>query len=161
MEQFDLGWLVGIFEGEGCFWTAEVGSICASVTNTDKIMLRRFQKLIGCGTIYTQTPNRNVARKPVYVWRVARIDEVHFVANLLYPHLSIRRRTQARKVLARQYKRNPRVCAKGHVKSDDNLYVTKSGKRLCLKCKRAAGRAVAHRRKDAHAAYMREWRARP
>lgn len=96
-DDFEFGWAVGIYEGEGCASTYH-GSTSVSVGQRDDWLLSKFVELFG-GRIY-RTPN-SVSR-----WQVGGELARNFLI-LVYPHLSPRRQAQARKAMNTRVDRLP------------------------------------------------------
>lgn len=94
LTDFELGWIVGMIEGEG-----HIGinghQARITVVSTDKPNLRRIQKSLGCGKIYPRKVRPGW--KPSWGWTVYISSDVKAVVEILYPHLSARRRRQCRK----------------------------------------------------------------
>ena len=101
MTRFQLGWVVGILEGEGCFHTQKRGArwrCRISVTNTDQTLLKQLEVLLEAGRIYGPYGPYKAQRKPFYVYQVCRRDDLQRVLGLIYPHLSGTRKAQIRRM---------------------------------------------------------------
>ena len=87
-------WAAGLFEGEG----SVVARGGLSLGMTDEDVVRRFQSVIGLGTVGLSAKQRQHYTgkygKPFWHWRVNHRDDIIAVAELLYPHLGVRRRQQ-------------------------------------------------------------------
>ncbi|MGH2949332.1 MAG: hypothetical protein ACRDPC_24270 [Solirubrobacteraceae bacterium] len=105
LSDFDLGWAVGMIEGEGHIsatkrkdrargWRVTIG-----VSSNDRTILTRLQGLFG-GGIYRHSTNNSLANEPGYAWQISAIREVQTILQLVYPHLSDRRKAQADRALA-------------------------------------------------------------
>jgi hypothetical protein len=99
MDDIELGWCAGFFEGEGNFeHSLDRRRVC--VTNCDLESLERFQKRMGVGTIHgPYGTEKNPTWKPRYQWRVSYWLDVKSVIEMLWPLLSQRRQDQAQVLL--------------------------------------------------------------
>jgi hypothetical protein len=72
----DLAWAAGLFEGEGYVEHRPNG--CGRTTRglglamTDLDVVERFQKVVGVGAV--RGPYTNRRNKPLYVWKVWRVN---------------------------------------------------------------------------------------
>lgn len=97
----DLAWAAGFFEGEGCVRAAQdkqnkslwEGRTYFDVSQSDREMLDRFQRIFGCGKVYGPYSKPN--RLPYYRFFVVNFEQVQMLVILLWPWLSQRRRAQA------------------------------------------------------------------
>lgn len=102
MTNFELGWLVGIIEGEGCFTTSTNKQGIyprIEVTSTDTFVVQRCFNLAG-GHIngpYPQTGR--FGNKEVWRWRLSTKAECVTLIELILPHLSERRAERARQII--------------------------------------------------------------
>ena len=100
VNQYDLGWLVAFYEGEGSVWAGRSGSGVGSmqfrlhVTQKDPEPLRHFGSLVQCGR-FAKASGKN----PCANWIISGREGV-VVAMLLRPHLSLRRQLQLDKAIA-------------------------------------------------------------
>lgn len=109
MDDFGLGWLVGILEGEGTFTvnkTTKGGKVYVypqvAVNSTDEEVPRKLLEITGLGTVcgpfyYKDKPNW----KPRWLWTI-RGKAATEVMDMAYPHLSSRRQQQIRKSLGQK-----------------------------------------------------------
>lgn len=98
-DPFELGWAVGIVEGEGCIG-AYGNPKCPKVmvSSSDLGVVRRIKQTFGCGAIYTNNGVGNgLTKKQMYQWTTTRMADGIAVAEILYPYLSARRRAQVRR----------------------------------------------------------------
>lgn len=109
MNDFDLGWLVGILEGEGAF-VASVDkrrpttvNVKIQVEMTDKDMIDRIQFLLPHGRVWESNyPSKKLAfpnAKDSWRWCISRKDTVKELISIIYPHMSVRRKVQLDKLL--------------------------------------------------------------
>jgi len=104
LSDFDFGWLIGIVEGEGCFYCKDSkiklsdGYYCYplggfSLMGTDFDVMERFSKLI---RIDLRGPYYKLSKKErKLVWSVQVTgNRAVAIMNVLKPHLSQRRQEQ-------------------------------------------------------------------
>ena len=97
VNDIELGWLAGVFEGEGCLSLARtygkrIDRWWAGVVMSDEDVMHRFHQLIGVGTItgpYTRT-NRPTD-KPLWKWQIAAQEDVLNFCALMQPYMGERR----------------------------------------------------------------------
>lgn len=108
MQPFDLGWLVGILEGEGAFVVSYdprrkgTYNVKIQVEMTDKDMIDRIQMLYPGRVWESNYPSKLKAfpnAKPSWRWAISRKDQTKELATLIYPYMSDRRKIQLDKVL--------------------------------------------------------------
>lgn len=109
LSPFDFGWLVGMIEGEGCFYCKDSKSklksgkfvypMCGfTVMSTDEDVMKRLETLLNIpckGPYYKHQENE---RKVVWSIQVTGNKAVA-IMKTLYDHLSIRRKEQIDKAL--------------------------------------------------------------
>jgi len=114
MDQYDFGWLVGLIEGEGCFYCKESncqissGQYCYplagfTLMSTDKDIMNRFGDLLGVeprGPYYKKSKKE---RKVVWSVQITG-NRAIAIMNTLHPHLGERRQEQINKALEWQNK---------------------------------------------------------
>lgn len=109
-----MGWVVGIFEGEGTIIIRETDrrrSVRVAVGSTDLDVVERLQALVG-GNL--NGPYARGKNKPIWHWRMDRQADVAAFLRALRPHLGERRGTKADEalaVIAEWEKRQPGVWA--------------------------------------------------
>lgn len=154
MSGFQLGWVVGIFEGEGSFvWSDRGnGSVQArvQVAMTDLDTIERLQEFTGLGNI--SGPYRTSSGlKPIWYWSVG--DQVGFrqLSAAMRPHLSTRRTAKLDEVLsaldkhlndkaarrAASFNPGTGVCRNNHDRSVEGVL---KGTNKCLACHRNRSR---------------------
>jgi hypothetical protein len=108
MHEMDTAWLAGLYEGEGSIViqrrpSGASAQVTLSIGSTDSDVIVRCASITQAGHI--GGPYKGT-RKPRFVWRVTRFDEVEQLCAALYPFLAERRRSQIDRVLgeARVYK---------------------------------------------------------
>lgn len=109
MNDLQLGWLVGIIEGEGCFsytqkyYETKKGSVKyryarIKVTSTDEDVIDSLLALTSVGHKYGPTQPKNSKHKPVSWWTVTKKEDVLWLINTIEPHLMKRRKERAREL---------------------------------------------------------------
>ncbi len=94
LSDFDLGWVVGILEGEGSFCTniGSRGYLCTQifVASTDQDVILRLEELIPEGkTTYVKTYDNHY--KTQYSWSLNKRAACRGICKLVQPHMSSRR----------------------------------------------------------------------
>lgn len=97
LSQHDLGWLVGIIEGEGTFTNRLNGAL--RVQMTDRDVVYRIADMTGVGRVIS-TPSRSSKHKDSWAWTVKRADNLSDVLKMIAPHLSSRRQVALMKLKA-------------------------------------------------------------
>ena len=88
----EIAYIAGIFDGEGCVYVrTNCRSIDAQIDMTDLDILERVKIIFG-GTIYG--PYNRPDRKPIYIWRAGRREQVWKFLDTIYPLLGYRRQTK-------------------------------------------------------------------
>ena len=113
MTEFELGWVAGIPEGEGCFFvttrgTAKYGPyVYARVTvcMTDRDVLERLRTVTGVGILERVRARKDPRHRPISQWIVCRNQEAIELMVAVYPHMGTRRQAKIREVLAQVEKR--------------------------------------------------------
>lgn len=141
-------WASGLFEGEGSIgaYPNSTGFLYPSMVlaMTDEDTVRRFQEIVGAGTIrHTDRPGK----KRQYRWVVRGHAAVYRIVRMLWPGLGTRRRSAASKTLwvTRRYsgktkgwpQRLQATCKRGHdILDESNVYrsLAKPNTRYCRKC---------------------------
>lgn len=122
-----LAWAAGFFDAEGCFSTTSRVGVSASITQTDRELLDRFQSIVGLGKVYgpyqTQASDR-YPRKPHYFFKAHGLERVQALLAMLWIWLGTAKKGQAIERLDWTT-----TCHKGHVK--------KPGHTGCAECTRA------------------------
>jgi len=110
-------WLAGFWEGEGCLNITrahrkgssvycykdgkkygpyivkkDVKKIQVVISSTNKRVLEMIVKKTGLGKIYQQRNLGKIkAKRPIYSWRIQKIEEVLLFLEKIKPHLQFRR----------------------------------------------------------------------
>lgn len=144
IKEIDIGWVAGVFEGEGWFVTPteySPTSFGAHISMTDFDVVRRLHDILGLGRlegprIWADRPTS----KPQLKLAITKQAELKQFIEIVLPCLGERRSTRAQEVLAALAVREERrewlgeyyVC--GHEKSDENTYHTNQNKTVCRSC---------------------------
>jgi hypothetical protein len=113
MSSFELGWVAGLLEGEGCFFvntsgTPQYGPYAydrVAVCMTDRDVLERLQEVTGIGRLEKIRARKDPKHKPISQWVVCRNQEAIELMIAVYPHMGARRQAKIREVLAQVEKR--------------------------------------------------------
>jgi len=112
----ELAWAAGFFDGEGCFsYVKADGWGVVAIGQTNREPLERFQRAVaGLGKIYgpyePKQRDGRWCRKPQWVYRAHRRNDVQAIAAMLWFKLGSIKRRQATAVLIRV----SRTCRRGH-----------------------------------------------
>lgn len=109
MENADIAWAAGLFEGEGYITLMRVKArpdslhlIRLGITMTDQDVLERFCRAVECGRV--TGPHRHGDRpahhKPVYRWGIGNRADVERILVAFLPWLGERRAAKANEMLA-------------------------------------------------------------
>lgn len=104
MTDHALGWLVGIFEGEGTISViapkkdTHSARVSCTVSMTDEDVIQKFRTLSGVGRMYG--PYKHAGnRKPYWQWHAHGRVAQRFL-ELVLPYLGQRRAARAREAIA-------------------------------------------------------------
>jgi len=107
--EFELGYAVGLFEGEGSVSRTTTNpknpwhSAVMTVVMTDLEPLERLRSILGgtiSGPFLVKSPPGAGPRKPRWSWRVQSWRDINAIGAVLRPHLSPRRQSQLDAVLS-------------------------------------------------------------
>jgi hypothetical protein len=103
LDDFMLGWIVGLVEADGCIGAYRNGSPAMApkvmVASSDLPVLRRVQRTLNCGGIYANNGDNGITKKQMYQWQTTTRADALAVIDLIYEYLSTRRRAQVRRAL--------------------------------------------------------------
>jgi hypothetical protein len=140
MEERDIAWLAGLFEGEGCISFTSKRTVQIRIVSTDKDVVESVDRLVPSPNgIRSYAPKPN--RKQQWVWVISKREVNQDFLNQILPYLHSRRRAralEALEALALNWgKAQERThCPRGHPLSGDNVYSHGSGHRQCRQCMR-------------------------
>lgn len=137
--EYELGWIVGLFEGEACFhisWTTGYPRFEIKVATTDSDVIQKIYEILEVGKVSRRSgakPNY----KEVHIWRLGRKEGCIELCELLLPHMGTRRQEKLTEIIRANKEFPPRKWKHG----------TRQGyeyqKCRCNKCK--AAHAKRHR----------------
>lgn len=103
MTDLELGWIIGLLEGEGSFMAKTIkrdgrlrGLIQCHMTDRD--VIEQLHSLLG-GSMNASAYHKE-GRKPIWTWFLTRQEDIIRVLPQMIPHLSKRRQKQAMACLA-------------------------------------------------------------
>lgn len=88
MDQIDIAWLAGVYEGEGCL-SINGKAVRIIIQMTDEDIIRRIHSLTGCGRVAVYPHPKH---KTVYRWTVNNRSCVARLLLAMAPLLGERRR---------------------------------------------------------------------
>ena len=100
MNNQDLMWFVGLFEGEGCFVFSKGKPQRLAISMTDKDVIDRVQTLAG-GSVFP-LKMRKPHWKQAWIW-VLKGQESLELTKLMLPHLGARRRARGEEYFSLYY----------------------------------------------------------
>ena len=103
MNQNDIAYIAGLFEGEGCVTYKQrmkkrgedkkaypTWDIRMEVNMTDKSVIQWVHETLGCGTFHKKPPGKGqLGRKMQYRWRCGFRDAL-YVAKLIWPYAQVK-----------------------------------------------------------------------
>lgn len=134
----EIGYVAGIFDGEGCIVTLKasespigVKQPRIAIVSTDEDLTMRVAEIVGEGRIYARRPVDG--RKPSWEWNLAPIDLVWEFLEVVMPLLCARRQDRILDVFNECAASREISC-----KYCEQLFVTHFSSRYCSEeCKRA------------------------
>lgn len=161
--ELEIAWAAGLFEGEGWLssYQREYGAKIQpqiGLASTDRDVVERFHRVVGCGAISTQKPGTG-GHKPCHAWRVYEAEQVRRVIALFMSYFGERRRETAVALLdriadVRSHNAKKTHCPRNHALSGANLIeeAIRGGKyiaRRCRTCRNEQARLRALQAKEA------------
>src|SRR4051812_38535998 len=134
-----VGWIAGVFEGEGYFCHRRNGDLVIQISMTDGEGIKRLHIVLGLGAF---AKNRLLpSGKTAFGWSLTNQAQAAGLMMTLLPLMGERRRAKIVECLEawkakRLWKLGPR-CSHGHELSGANLLVVREGKyekRRCREC---------------------------
>lgn len=112
LQEVEIGWMAGLFEGEGCIQNMHDKRDVNKGTRTSRLrigmtdldVLEKFQDLAGCGKIYTDSKPKKENHKQSYIWQVGDKANVIRLLLIMLPHFCERRKQKAIETLERYEK---------------------------------------------------------
>jgi hypothetical protein len=149
MNEAEVAWLAGIYEGEGSCTITTGRAIRVEIVMTDQDIVNRVQALTGFGSVNTLA-QRNEKYKTAYRWSIGSIGAVTFLQTIL-PWLGERRSERAKNAIdnwtnnKKQSSKGDSECIHGHAYDAPGNKRTKSGG--CHLCHLAAARKCKQKKK--------------
>lgn len=96
ISDYDLGWVVGMIEGEGTFVVKERQvNIRVSQIEADRLNLEKLMNVLGMGYINGPYQYADHPRNPMLMWTVGDYVNCYKLLTRIYSLLSPRRQAQA------------------------------------------------------------------
>jgi hypothetical protein len=106
LSELELGWVVGLLEGEGCFTIKKGkrknGFSCTPavrVVSTDGDVIDRLHELVPAGSVCKPT-RKTKGGKQIYSWSLQNTEAVLDLLVVVFPMMGERRQNRIREVLA-------------------------------------------------------------
>ncbi len=102
LEDFHLGYITGLLDGEGCFHVSEQPkgtSYYVAIYNTNKDLLQYVLDILEVGSIMRSGDNEKRGYKPCWVWKVQTLAGSFAVASMFEPVLLVKKEA-ARKLIS-------------------------------------------------------------
>lgn len=131
MDKNEILWLAGIMEGEGCFGITSNNRLVLNCTSTDKDVVQRILRGMGCGNINKNKLLEN--RKQSFSWRTGNRRNVIEIITELLPHMGTRRSEKIQEMLEYNEKNPPIRQEKGKVKHGTRAMYSRYSCR-CTEC---------------------------
>lgn len=97
MNDVELAWAAGLFEGEGCITIARGRYPRLVVRMNDEDVIRKLHRIVGVGSVVCDdSPSMP---KPQWRWGCYRAAHVRELLEQMLPHLGERRRDKANEAL--------------------------------------------------------------
>lgn len=140
MNEYQIAWMAGILEGEGCFMLISKKSTDGtfyptyriSVAMTDEDIIERLYRNSKMGRIsYLRLRNKQPNRKPTALWMINKRLEIKDLCMKVLPFMGLRRSKKIREILSSMEENPPRPSWR---------HGTRQGyekKCRCEKCRRA------------------------
>jgi hypothetical protein len=130
MNETDVAWLAGLFEGEGNIAIAKNGGTRLTIRMCDLDVIERVNAMFPATKIQAVRPKYPNARLQ-YAWRISNPDTVREILSLLLPWFGERRSEKTLEVLLHLetrpgiggHNRRKTHCAKGHEYTPENTYI--------------------------------------
>lgn len=105
---FARGWLSALVEGEGCFFSAQAGEKRKdgtyrryprfSLRMTDEDTVKRAHEVSGLGYLHGPRIHSKSQKQPQWAWDVTGIQNVLWLARMVWPGLGARRRAKVQEL---------------------------------------------------------------
>lgn len=102
LDMFDLGYIAGLLDGEGCFHVSEQRkgtSHSVAIYNTNRDLLQYVLDVLEVGSIMESGDNEKRGFKKCWVWKVQTLTGSFAVASMFEPVLLVKQE-DARKLIS-------------------------------------------------------------
>lgn len=132
MDERDVGWVAGLFEGEGSIVFTGKNSVAVAVFMTDEDVLQKLHVVSGAGTLRgPYSWGNRPTHKPIWKWTISKGEEADEFLRAIRPHMGQRRQARIDQALERlSNMRGREKCSQGH----DNWRPNGKLGRYCLDC---------------------------
>lgn len=100
MTEGQIGWMAGIFDGEGSVCDDGKNGVRLQIEMTDQDTIEKVKEFTGVGNISVVPPSKDNYQIK-YKWRVGTKEDVITLINLILPWMSLRRTERMKKALDR------------------------------------------------------------
>jgi hypothetical protein len=100
----NIGWMAGMYEGEGCIEQTSAHSYRLAIVSTDLDVIEKIQSFAG-GYVHPEKVYK-LHHKPAWRWRLGKKNEVANLLEQMLPFLGNRRSNDAIKALNNMEKSN-------------------------------------------------------
>ena len=95
----ELAWLAALLEGEGCF-TLNSSHPNVMLGMTDYDVVEQAFNVAGVGHVTGPYAKKNKKHKPMWRWKVSRLDHVLMLCRAILPFMGERRTARIEKILS-------------------------------------------------------------
>lgn len=137
MQQIDIAWAAGFYEGEGhlSYRTGNGGPLVV-INQCNKEPLDKLQALFG-GQVYGPKKVKG-GRQDVYIWNLTKHTESRSFIYSIFPYLSDKKQKDTLDKIDRYadyLEINRAYCRNGHYRTEKNTYIGPNGHRRCRSCR--------------------------
>lgn len=103
MSKYEMGWVAGLLEGEGCFTQRKNGTgtkiyPAIDVQSGDRDVIEKLIAYTGLGNIGGPYKTRSPKHTPMFGWKMSSAS-ARLIMTTLIPHMCERRKTRIEEVL--------------------------------------------------------------
>ena len=145
LTDFELGWVVGLFEGEGCITYKRNGTCTLVLSMTDRDVVERLNEILPVPGGIRLKHRHEPHHKQQYSWTTSNPEYFRPILEAMLPHLGERRAAKARGMLEHldsrpgrgKFNRDKTHCPYGHEYTPENTYTPpgKTNHRVCKTCR--------------------------
>lgn len=106
MDQTDIAWAAGLFEGEGTWIVRSPKgrgnpTVVITLQMCDRDVVERFAAIMGCGKVTKgdRREEQNPRHRAIWRWGTAKRADCLRIARMLLPYLGERRTAKAREII--------------------------------------------------------------